>query len=280
MDFLAKLNRLIGLYIFTLRTFLLGGIWLPFVIYGFLQFVILIILSNYTNPYIYPVLSPLVMFIMEENAPLFDHYPAMYLLLPYLFQWLKIALGIVFEGLAFGLTAVLAMKVLSLTRLADLKLAFARNRWLQLAFVWTVITALLWVVNKYIPVAFAEQVALSPRRQMALDVGLKLLTIGIYSIFIYVLPAMIVYKNSIVAAFRTSFSFFAKNPIFSFFLAFIPILLTWPISFATRNSNVIIEKFSPELVFYILGAGIFVDFLVNCLLTVAVVKYLIDESEE
>ncbi len=279
MDFLAKLNRLIDLYITALKTSLKGGVWLPFIILGFLYFAILIILVNYTNPYIYPILSPIIAFLMKDNASLFGHYPTLYLLLPYLFQWFKIAAGIIFEGLAVGLTAILVLKVLNSRRFFDLKLSFARNRWFQLALAWTLITALLWTVNRYLPVVFSEQLAFSPRRQMAFDLALRLLTVGLYSIFIYVLPALIVYKNSIVAAFRTSFSLFFKNPIFSFFLAFIPILLTWPISYITGNTNIIIEKFSPELVFYILGAGIFTDFVVNCLLTAAVVKFLLDESD-
>ncbi len=279
MGFLARLNRLIGLYITALKIFLKGGVWLPFIILGFLYFAILIILTNYTNPYIYPILSPIIAFLMKDNAPLFGHYPTLYLLLPDLFQWFKIAAGIIFEGLAVGLTAILVLKVLNSSRFFDLKLSFARNRWFQLALSWTLITALLWIVNRYLPVVFSEQIASSPRRQMAFDLALRLLTVGLYSIFVYVLPALIVYKNSIVAAFRTSFSFFVKNPIFSFFLAFIPILLTWPISFITGNTNIIIEKFSPELVFYILGAGVFIDFVVNCLLTAAVVNFLLDETD-
>jgi len=279
LNFLAKLNRLIGLYITALRALPRGGIWLPFLLLGFLYFVILIILVNYTNPYIYPVLSPIVAFLMKDNAPLFGHYPVLYLLLPYLFQYFKIAAGIIFEGLAVGLTAVLVLKVTGSHRFADLKSGFARNRWFQLALAWTVITALLWAVNRYLPDLFSEQLASSPRRQMAFDLALRLLTVGLYSIFIYVLPALIVYKNSLLAAFQTSFSFFIRMPIFSFFLALIPIFLTWPISFITGKADIIIEKFSPELIFYILGAGIFIDFIVNCLLTTAVVNFLLDESD-
>ncbi|MCP4703562.1 MAG: hypothetical protein GY865_03050 [candidate division Zixibacteria bacterium] len=210
---------------------------------------------------------------------MFEHYPTIYLMLPYLFQWFKIALGLIFEGLAVGLTVVLAIKVLNISGFGDLKLSFARNRWLYLALAWTLITALLWALNRYLPVLFTDLLDSSPRRQMAFDFAMRLLTVGFYSIFIYVLPALIVYKNSFITAFKTSFSFFIKNPIFSFFLALIPILLTWPISFITSKANVIIEKFSPELILYLLSIGIFIDFIVNCLITIAVAKFLIDESE-
>lgn len=279
MDFLTKLNRLVGLYLTSLKTILRGGVLLPFVIYGFLQFAILVILNNYTSPYIYPILAPIADFLMEEKAALLDHYPTMYLLLPYFFQWLKIAVGIIFEGLAIGLTVVLVLKVLAPRRSADLKLGFARNRWIQLALAWTLITALLWVVNWYLPTAISKELLYSPKRQMVFDLAMRLLTVGLYAIFIYVIPALIVYKDSLVGSFRTSFSLFVKNPIFTFFLALIPILLTWPISFMIKSGNVIIEKFSPELIFYLLGAGIFIDFIVNCLLTIAVVNYLLDESD-
>ncbi len=279
MDFLTKLNRLVGLYLFALKTFLRGGVWLPFIIYGFVQFVILIFMANYTNPYIYPILSPIANFLLDDKALLLNHYPAIYLLLPYFFQWFKIAVGILFEGLAVGLTAVLILKVVNSSRFADLKLNFARNNWFQLALGWTLITIFLWGLNRYLPQLFSEFLASSPRRQMMFDLVLRLLTVGLYSIFIYALPAMIVYKNSLMAAFKTSFSLFVRNPIFSFFLALLPILLTWPISYITGYADVIIEKYSPELVLYLLGAGIFIDFIVNCLLTAAVVKVLLDQSD-
>jgi len=278
LAFLTKLNRLIGLYLFALKTFLRGGIWLPFIIYGFLQFVVLIFMANYTNPYIYPILSPIANFLLDEKALLLNHYPAIYLLLPYLFQWFKIVVGILFEGLAVGLTVVLVLKVVNSGRFTDLKLNFAKKKWFQLALGWTLITILLWALNRYLPQLFSEFLASSPRRQMMFDLVLKLLTVGLYSIFIYALPALIVYKNSLTAAFKTSFLLFGKNPIFSFFLALLPILLTWPISYLTGSVDIIIDKYSPELVLYLLGLGIFIDFIVNCLLTTAVVKLLLDQS--
>ncbi|MCP4703842.1 MAG: hypothetical protein GY865_04455, partial [candidate division Zixibacteria bacterium] len=184
MGFLSKLNRLIELYLIAVKTFMRGGVWIPFIIYGVLQYAILIVLTNYTNPFIYPILLPVVNLFLDENAVMFEHYPTIYLMLPYLFQWFKIALGLIFEGLAVGLTVVLAIKILNIRGFGVLKLSFARNRWLYLALAWTLITALLWALNRYLPVLFTDLLDSSPRRQMAFDFAMRLLTVGFYSIFI------------------------------------------------------------------------------------------------
>ncbi len=279
MNFIEKLNRFVGLYLTAFGTTIKGGAWLPFLIYTGLQMSALIFVVNYTNPFIYPLLSPLIVLIAGENASLFDHYPTLYLLLPFVYQWFKIAIGIIFEGLAAGLTIVLILRILAPTQHAGLKLAAAYKKWPQLLLVWTIITAILWSIDTYLPPIFAEQLADAPRRQMAFNIILRLLTVGIYSILMYAIPALIVRNAGFLKSFRISIKLFIKYPIFSFFLAFIPILMTLPASYGAANADIIVQKFSPELVFYIIFAGLFVEFIANYLLMATLVKFMVDETE-
>lgn len=133
------------------------------------------------------------------------------------------------------------------------------------------------MANLFLPDLFENFLSGSPRRIAAFEFCMGFLTVVLFSIFIYAVPAVIVYKNSFLQAFKTSISIFARVPIFSFFLALIPYLLTVPTTYLAGKSDVIISKFSPELVFYILAVGLFVDMIANVIMTGAVVKFLDEE---
>ena len=110
------------------------------------------------------------------------------------------------------------------------------------------------------------------------DLIMRLTTVFIYSVFVYAVPAVVVLQKNIGQAIKISLTFFFRYPIFTFFLALLPYLLTVPISYMTSNADIIVAKFSPELVFYILLIGIVIDMIVNFILTGAVVKFLTEEA--
>ena len=270
---------MIGLYAAVFRAVFKLKLWLPFIVYALLQIIVLIVCRSYVNPYIYPILSPIVSLIEGNNAQLFGHYPGLFLLMPSVMQWLRLALGILFEGLAIGLTAVLFIRQFGTGNETMPRLSATFSKWPQLLIVWTIITAIIVALNLILPKLLAGFLIGSPRRIAVFDVALRLLGVIIYSIFIYAVPSIIVYKNSIMGAFRTSLSFFARFPIFSFFLAFLPFILTVPTTYFADKANLIVSKFSPELVFYVLLAGIIIDMIVNYIMTGTVVKFLIDEKK-
>ncbi|MCX6828651.1 MAG: hypothetical protein NT002_05145 [candidate division Zixibacteria bacterium] len=280
MGFIEKLNLLIGLYLAPLKSFWKGKLWLPFLIYAFLQAVLLILLVSYANPHIYPVLSPLVRLLGEGRDDFFSHYPGLFLMLPQVFDWGKIFLGIILEGLAAGLTSILFLKILAAkTGEEAIKPGYAFSRWLHLAAVWSFITVLLVVtISWLLPTLFSGLLHGSPRRALFFDMGLRLLTVFIYAIFIYAVPSVVVNRKSVWGALKQSISYFLRHPIFSFFLALFPYLLSVPGSFAISRADVIVSKFSPELVFYILLIGVVIDLFVNFVLTGAIVKFLVEEE--
>lgn len=279
MDFVDKLNRLIGLYASVLKTVFRLKIWLPYFLYAVLQFGVLIAFANYVHPSIYPILSPLAALMGGARAELFSHYPGLYLLLPLVYQWGKLAVGILFEGLATGLTVVLFTHLFGRRLSLQWKFSEVFARWPQLLLGWTFITAILFVLHWFLPEIVSDFIQGSPRRAALFDIGLRALTVVIYSIFIYTLPALIVYRQNIFKAFKTSIGFFVKYPIFSFFLVLIPYLFTLPFSYLSRSSDMIVARFSPELVYYVLLIGIIIGLFVNYFIAGAVTKFLIEEKE-
>jgi len=279
LGFIQKLNWLIELYLSTLKSAWKISLWAPFVVYSVLQLFLLIALVSYVNPGIHTILSPVISLAAGMGSPLFGHYPDLFLMLPMVFQWGKLILGIIFEGLAAGVTSLLFLKAFTSSERAQTAYKSSFSRWPQLVITWTCITAVLVLVNWLLPSVFSGLLEGSPRRVAVFDIFLRLLTVFLYAIFIYAVPAVAAFQKSVWGAFKMSFSFFAKYPIFSFFLALVPYLLSIPTTFLAAQSDVIVEKFSPELVFYILLVGIIADFLVNFLTTGAVVKFLIEETE-
>jgi len=252
---------------------------MPFLIYAGLHFGALTLLVSYPDPQVYPTLASWIKLMGNAEAELFGHYPGLYLLLPLAFQWGKLVVGIIFEGLAAGLTVVLFANYFCRKLSKRWSLSDAFKAWPQLLIGWIIITGILFIVNWYLPGMASEFLHRSPRRAALFDIGLKLLTVGLYSIFIYALPALIVLRQNILRAFVTSFGYFFKLPVFSFFLALIPYLMTLPVSYLTGNVEVIVTRFSPELMYYILISGIIIDLLINYWVTGAVTKFLIEEKE-
>ncbi|MEW5923140.1 MAG: hypothetical protein AB1746_04060 [Candidatus Zixiibacteriota bacterium] len=254
-------------------------LWLPLLVYTLSQFAILLIFKSYVSPVVYPILSPLIALLGKSTETLFSQYPGLYIALPYVYQWAKIIFGVIFEGLVIGLTIMLLLRFAA-PRHTDVPTSRSViGRWPRLLIVWTVVTAVIVAANIILPELFRSYLEGSPRRVAAFDVIMRLAALLLYAVFMYAVPSIIVYKNNIINAFKTTFVIFLRYPIFSFFLALLPYLLTVPTAYLANQSGAIVSKFSPELVFYILTAGLIIDMVVNFILTVAVATFLIEERD-
>jgi hypothetical protein len=235
------------------------------------------ILVNYTKPGLYSILSPAVNLIREGAGDYFAHYPGLYILLPSVFQYGKFALAFIIEGLVIGLTVLLILRNFKPESGSDYSLSIGFKNWPRLFIVSGVIACILLIFNQYFPAFFAEYLRGSPRRLMMFDMAVRLATIGIYAVFLYAVPSVIVYRQGIMKSIKTSLSIFLKYPIFTFFLSFVPYMISLPISYAASKSNLIVSKFTPELVHYLLLGGVVVDLAINFFLAGTITKFLIDE---
>ncbi|MFH2035887.1 MAG: hypothetical protein ABIJ45_05735 [Candidatus Zixiibacteriota bacterium] len=276
--FIEGLNRLMGVYISAAKTIWRISVWGPFFILFLMQLLLLACLNNYVNPHLYPLLYPLVSLLGDSRVDIMAHYPGLYLVLPSVFQYGKLALGILFEGLITGITVIAFLKIFAGSKYSGLNIKSAIRQWHNLLLCWVVISAVLYALNSLIPPFFTEQMYGSPRRQMLFDLGMGLMTTIFYALFIYSLPIIIISGRNFIAAIIKSLSYFRKYPIFSFFIALIAYLITLPASFLSARSETIVDKFTPEMVFYVLAFGLVLDLLINILLTGALTKFLSDES--
>ncbi|UCD16874.1 MAG: hypothetical protein JSV44_10510 [Candidatus Zixiibacteriota bacterium] len=273
------LNRFIGLYLNIFRTLLSFRLWLPFLLYAILQFLVLLACRYYTHPALYSILSAPVSLLGERQAEIFSHYPGLFILLPTVVQWGKLLIGVIFEGLIIGIGSVLFMRRFDSAGTGpEDRVSAAFSRWMLLQVVWVAITIILLLINWLLPTMLSEYLILSPRRQFVFGIMLRLITVFAFSVFIYAVPSVMVYKNSIAGALKGSVLLFSRYPIFSFFLALVPYLLSVPVSYLLENTPAIVNKFAPVLVFYILTVGIIIDMIINYFVTGTVVKFLLDEK--
>lgn len=279
MGFISAVNRLISIYVESLRAVFRFKIWLPFFLLAVMQFLLLLLFRAYVHPVVYPILSPFVDLTGDNAAAMFARYPGLYIALPYVYQWGKLILGVLFEGLAVGFTAMLFLRHFGSRKGERIDTRFTFSRWPQLAIVWTIVTGLILAVNMWLPELFRDFLTGSPRRLMAFEIIMRLIAVAVYAVFIYAVPAIIVYRDNLLTALKSSFTLFFRYPVFTFFVALIPYLFTVPTSYLSSQSAMIATKFTPELVFYILTAGILVDMLVNFFLIGAVVNFMIEEGD-
>jgi len=275
MGALDKLNRLFSLYGFGLKGLYKPVIWLPFFIYFCLQALLLILLNNYPNQYIYPILSPFIKLFGAEQEQFFTHYPSLYIMLPFIFQMSKLVFGILFEGLIIGLTSLLFIRSF---RMGEIPVGSAVKRWLHLSMAWILVMAVLFAIGWYLPQYFESFLFGSPKRVIVFEIGLGLTTVLVYSLFIYAVPAIVNYQINFLVALKKSLLFFFKQPIFSFFLAFIVYVTTVPVEILLYFKDTIVSKFAPELVFYILLISLIIELIAYIVFIGALTKFLVEEN--
>jgi hypothetical protein len=280
MIFLNKLNRLLELYTFGLRYLLRPKNWWPFFVYFLLQLILLLILVNFANRYIYSWLEPVIgLLIGSEQAGAFSHYPGLYLFLPFIFQILKLIPGVIFEAVAVGLTVVLFIESYHGTSETGYRYSDVYSRWLQLVLTWVPITAILFAINWFAPQILKPLLVGSPRRMMIFEIGLPLFTVFVYALFVYAVPAVIVYRINFIAALGKSLKLFVRQPLFTIFLTLIANVIPAVLYYLVGKSNVIVADFAPELVSYLLFVTIIIDMIIYIIFIGALTRFLIEEKE-
>jgi hypothetical protein len=89
---------------------------------------------------------------------------------------------------------------------------------------------------------------------------------GIYifvvALFFYAIPYAAIYRASAFTSLFSSLKYFMKNPITSILLSVLILMVPVSISIIMNTPNIIVEKFYPELVYWILATGLFIDIFI------------------
>ena len=114
---------------------------------------------------------------------------------------------------------------------------------------------------------------------MAFNFGIRLFGSGILAMFMYVLPYILIDGERFVAALGKSVRTFFRNFVSSYVLAVVPYLLVLPLSAALFDPVLIVTRFSPELVLYLLIGQIVANMIASFVFASSVLRFYWEYAE-
>lgn len=281
MAFLKNFNQFLTILLDTLRAVARGRIWLLLLGYAAVIALGLLALYRCFTPFTYEfsrIVLALASFIGGWNAEGFYQYPGQFLILPVAHSWFKVVVAVLFEGLILGSAALFFHKFF--TGEKDL-LRSPRALWSSWGHFILASLALniLLIALGFVPSFLQGYLDGNPRRQMIFELGVVPVVYALLQgLFFFVIPAIALYGENIWQALGRSFVAFVRRPLTCFFLAGVALLLPTLIGLAANHPDVIIEKFRPELVYWILLLGIVADMIFNFLWIGTAVRFLVDDE--
>jgi len=224
-------------------------------------------------------------------GPVFLHYPYIYELLPRIFYYAKLILG-VFVGSVTTAMAILMVARVKAGRPIELKAIFLEvlKRYLTLIILTGILYACVHFVMKQPQVLLfkyfrghAKLLFVGPKfwLDMFLPVLTFILALILQGLFVYSIPYVVLKGKKLLPALFSGFMLFFKNLAKTLLVVFVPMLLYIPVTMTRGNLNVLADKFSPEIVLPVLMFGIAIGtFVVDCLVTVATTFIFLEAADE
>lgn len=280
MTILSGINRLIGLFVSSLRMIFHGKIWLLLFLYTMINALVLYAHYDYTSPMFSPLIGLWARLFDSELTSYLGRYPGHFIVLPTMFGWAKFVVGFALEGLIMGLVArrfLIAYTRRDSQESSQFKPISAVL--VQLVLGWLIINSLMVAVGVWLPDLVYPLIAYSPRRMALFSyLGLPILYVIITAIFLFLYPLISIYGLNVLAGIRNGLRLFKENFFTCIFLAALLTSGSILVSFVTGNPALIVEKFRPELVFWALMAGLLVEMVANFFWMSTTVRFLLDEE--
>lgn len=260
MRIVAGINRLVLIIMDTLRQLFTWRIWVVLVGYYALQWLVLYAHYQFMSPAFGWLSSITLSFQDPQRAVAFSHYPAHLILLPGVFGWAKLGLGVLLEGLVLGIVATeFSRKFAGPGRTPGGSII---NIWLNLAVVWIVINALAVALGEFVPSMLASKLY-SPKRIAAFTFVLMpaLFTICT-ALFFYAIPIVVTTRKNAFVALGQAAGYCFRNPFTTLVLTVL--VVTGPVLIAAITgayATTIVEKFRPELIYWLMVVGIAVEMI-------------------
>lgn len=266
MTILDKVNEYFGLLGTTFGQLFSWQVWkfvAPFfLLYGILLFAQYDSMSPWFFGAVTAWNSSLTMFfgwigLSDSGLVAYTHYPAHFILLGTYFGWTKLIVGVLLEGLVFGLVAnAFARKYYKSKGEEAFSVKRVLSRWPQLLLAWLTVNILLIVIGSYLPGLLGDLLD-GPRRVIAFRfVVLPFTYLIVFSMFYFVFPLVVLFRRSFIGAVLDSFRLFFRRPFTCFFLSAFAMIFPILISTSVGYSTYLVQQFNPEVVFWLLSIGL------------------------
>ena len=269
--FLSTYGRLI-VGLFNVR------LWPPYLIVLGLMLALLFACVNMWSGLFAGWIIPLMTFASSDAVL---HYPQHMALLPLVFERLNLIISLLVESV---LTAAAVLMFVAFWRrekisfMESLKAAF--KQYFKLLIVWIVVFILIYLLFMWLPELFRRWVEGSPRRMAALSMGMQGLSALLRSLFIYVIPFLMISRRGLGGSFTGSFRMFFGNFFMTLFLVGIPQIFVLPLVYALQNTGTIVSKFNPDILIWMTALLAVILTLVNFFTTGAIVRFFLQTAEE
>jgi len=253
-------------------------LWPPFLLYLLVTVLIVFAIQSMFSPLLSGWLIPLTTWLVGDNIL---HYPQHLAYLPYTFQMFNLVPSLLLESL---LTAAAVLMFVAYFRQQSpafgSSVRAASKYYPKIVLIWLVNVVLIYLLFKFLPGLFRDFVGGSPRREIALMIGMQGLSALLSALFIYAIPYLVVRKRSLGACFAGSFSLFFKHFFTTYFLVGIPQFIALFLVIPLQRADAIVFKFNPGVVL-LLTYGMTVLFaLTSFFATGSIVRFFLETSEE
>jgi hypothetical protein len=252
---MRQLSLLLWAWIHTTRNLASGRLWGPFLIYACLQALGLLLLTQFHQPILAPVLMPLLRAAAGEGAL---HYPVFYLSLPAVFSRLTLLLDLVFGAWLFGAAFLFFWQADRPTEPAGSGLRTAAASWGKLLLARLPIAVGLAVLVVWIPSLLWSAEAPTGWTLRAVRYGTIAVGSFLEALLFYAPLLILVEGRGVGAALRGSMLLFRRIPIATLGAVLIPNLIQIPISHILFRSERIVTRLSPEVVAWVILGSVIV----------------------
>lgn len=248
----------------TIRSFTSLRLFAPWAVLALLQGILLLLLFYFLVPPVDKIMVPVLKLVFGDR---FFHFPGSLVLLPKAFYYGNLLLGIIAGSFLGGVAAYLFAGHFSGERgsfRGGLSLVF--SRYPSLILLWAVGTLLFVLILVFPQKLFSSLVVGSPRRALALQVGSFTLALAAVTFFTYAFISVVLSRSNVLDSIRESFQLARRRFLSTFFFVSIPFLIHLPLDYLLSDPEVIVAKFNPHLVVYLLAVAIAVSLFSSFLL--------------
>lgn len=270
----------------------LGFIWtkpiivLPFLIIAFLEGLALELLYFSTRRPISIIAEPIIRKYFGENSL---HYPGNLLVLPDLFYYVDIAIYIFVNIflIAISINIVKNIKMNLPVKISAL-IKNASKQYLSFVIFGIIMICLiaplkglnLFVFSKLTSFGLKHLPGIGTQPYyIGLLFSLFLSNIILQAFLVLTIPIMVIEKKPFIKALGGSINLGFRNFFSLFSLIFLPFLLYFPISLLKIGSTKLAEKTFPEIILYVMAAGIILGVLIDCFVYICASQFLLDKEE-
>lgn len=230
--------------------------FIPFVIYALLQGVLLYSLVNFIKSPFSGLFIPLIRKIFGEPAL---HYPNFFYVITPFFNQINLIIG--------GLIGVIIIAMATIIFTKNFRnesagigesISISFSKYISLFIVWIIESVLTITIIVGIPMLLNKFLQPEYRVSQIIEFGSLILGILVASIFAFTTILIVVDGEKFGRSLSRTFLIFRNNIITTFMLVAVPTLIYFPVSYLSKKTNILISKFSPEIMVVILSTGILI----------------------